>query len=127
MNTEEVSQSSGDKDKRTLRAEEIILERLVNAPPTKTHAPLSEKFLPVVSKVTDRIGLAKQYNALAAQVQQTGLVKISDDQARVERHVTSKALDGLYLMIGEEEKKLRENPAGAATDLLRRVFGSLKT
>ncbi|HEY6171108.1 MAG TPA: hypothetical protein VIX80_02500 [Candidatus Kapabacteria bacterium] len=41
MNTEEVSQSSGDEEKRTLRAEEIILERLVNAPPTKPQAPVS--------------------------------------------------------------------------------------
>jgi len=41
VNTEEVSQSSGDEDKRSLRAEEIILERLVNTPQTKPQAPLS--------------------------------------------------------------------------------------
>jgi hypothetical protein len=90
----------------------------------KTQAPLTEKFLPVVTKVTERIGLAKQYNHLADQI--NGFVKISPDQASVERHVTHKALDGLYFMISQEEKKLRENPAGAASDLLRRVFGSLK-
>ena len=84
------------------------------------------KFLPIVTSVTDRIGLAKQYNGLSAQVQKMGLIKISPEQASVERHVTGKALDGLYTMIGEEEKKLRQNPAGAASDIVRKVFGSLK-
>ena len=92
----------------------------------KTHAPLTGKFLPAVTKVTERIGLAKQYNGLAAQIQQSGIVRISPEQASVERHVTHKALDGLYFMIGEEEKQLRENPAGAASNLLKRVFGVLK-
>lgn len=92
----------------------------------KTHAPLTDKFLPIVSSVTERIGLAKQYNALASQISQSGMIKISAEQATVERHVTTKALDGLYFMIGEEEKKIRENPAGAASDLLKKVFGSLK-
>jgi len=49
-----------------------------------------------------------------------GLVK---HPRSVEQHVTDKALDGLYLMIGEEERRLRADPGAAATDLLRRVFG----
>ncbi|HEX4858321.1 MAG TPA: DUF4197 domain-containing protein [Usitatibacteraceae bacterium] len=92
----------------------------------KTRAPLTERFLPVVSAVTGKIGLAQQYNSLAAQVQKSGLVKLSADQANVERHVTTKALDGLYWMIGEEERKLRQNPAGAASAIVRKVFGSLR-
>jgi len=40
--------------------------------------------------------------------------------------VTGKSLDGLYLMIGEEEKKIRANPAGAGSAVLRKVFGALK-
>lgn len=92
----------------------------------RTREPLTVKFLPIVTGVTDRIGLAKQYNGLAAQVQKTGFVKLSPEQARVEHHVTGRALDGLYYMIGEEEKKLRQNPAGAASDIVRKVFGSLK-
>jgi len=92
----------------------------------KTREPLSVRFLPIVTGVTDRIGLAQQYNGLSAQVQKMGFVQISPEQASVERHVTGKALDGLYYMIGEEEKKLRQNPAGAASDIVRKVFGSLR-
>lgn len=90
----------------------------------KTQAPLNEKFLPIVTTVTDRIGLATQYNALAGQVQKTGIVKLKPEQTRVETHVTSKALDGLYYMIGEEEKKIRTNPMGTGSDILKKVFGA---
>ena len=92
----------------------------------KTQAPLNEKFLPIVTGVTERIGLATQYNALAGQVQKTGLVKLKPEQARVETHVTSKALDGLYYMIGEEEKKIRTNPMGTGSDILKKVFGAVR-
>lgn len=90
----------------------------------KTREQLTGKFLPVVSRVTERIGLAKQYNQLAAQVSQFGVVK--PDQATIERHVTGKALDGLYFMIGEEEKKIRSNPLGAGSDILKKVFGAVR-
>jgi hypothetical protein len=91
----------------------------------KTAKPLNEKFLPVVAGVTDRIGIARQYNQLAGQVESTGLVKLKPEQRKVENHVTAKALDGLYFMIGEQEKKIRQDPIGAGSDILRRVFGSL--
>lgn len=92
----------------------------------KTQVALGQKFLPIVSGVTSRIGLAQQYNSLAEQVQQTGLVKLPPDQQRVESHVTKKALDGLYFMIGEEEAKIRGNPLEAGSDILKRVFGAVK-
>ena len=92
----------------------------------KTEMSLAQKFLPVVSSVTSRIGLAQQYNSLAEQVQQTGLVKLAPEQQRVESHVTKKALDGLYFMIGEEEKKIRKDPVGTGSDILKRVFGAIK-
>lgn len=92
----------------------------------KTQVALAQKFLPVVTGVTNRIGLAQQYNQLAAQVQQTGLISLPPDQSRVESHVTKKALDGLYFMIGEEEKKIRKDPAAAGSDILKRVFGAMK-
>lgn len=91
----------------------------------KTAAPLNAQFTPVVASVTDRIGIAKQYNALAGQVEQTGLVRLKPEQRKVESHVTAKALDGLYFMIGEQEKKIRKDPVGAGSDILRRVFGAL--
>ena len=89
----------------------------------KTREPLTGKFLPVVSKVTGRIGLAKQYNGLAAQVAEFGVVK--PEQATIEQHVTVKALDGLYFMIGEEEKRIRADPVGTGSEILKRVFGAL--
>jgi hypothetical protein len=92
----------------------------------KTAKPLNDKFLPIVTGVTDRIGLAKQYNSLAGQVEQTGLVKLKPEQRKVETHVTAKALDGLYYMIGEEEKKIRKDPVAAGSDILRRVFGAVR-
>ncbi len=92
----------------------------------KTAKPLNEKFLPIVAGVTNRIGLAKQYNGVAAQIEQTGLVQLKPEQRKVETHVTAKALDGLYYMIGEEEKKIRKDPVGAGSDILRRVFGAVR-
>ena len=90
----------------------------------KTEKPIGEKFLPIVTKVTDRIGLAKQNNQLAGQGEKLGLIK--GDQAKVERHVTAKALDGLYFMIDEEEKKIRQDPIGTGSDILKKVFGAIK-
>ena len=92
----------------------------------KTQAPLNEKFLPIVTTVTSRIGLATQYNTFAEQVQKTGLIKLKPEQAKVETHVTAKALDGLYYMIGEEEKKIRSDPVGTGSDILKKVFGAVR-
>jgi hypothetical protein len=92
----------------------------------KTLDPLTVKFLPIVTNVTNKIGLAAQYNEVAGRIEKTGLVKLKPEQRRVETHVTNKALDGLYLMIGEEEKKIRRDPVGAGSDILRRVFGAIK-
>jgi hypothetical protein len=89
---------------------------------TKTRTPLGGRFLPIVSKVTGRIGLATQYDSLAQQAQSLGLVK---GDASIERHVTDKALDGLFLMIGDEERKIRADPAATGSAILKKVFGAL--
>jgi TRAP-type mannitol/chloroaromatic compound transport system substrate-binding protein len=90
----------------------------------KTRSPLGEKFLPVVSQATQKVGLAQKYNAFASKAMSFGLVKKED--ATIESYVTGKALDGLYLMIGEEEKKIRQDPVGTGSAILRKVFGVLK-
>ena len=87
----------------------------------KTRVPLTDRFLPIVTKVTNRSGLAQEYNSLAAHGERFGVLK--GDQVRVERHVTTKALDGLYYMIGEEERKIRQDPIGTGSDILKKVFG----
>ena len=89
-----------------------------------TRSQLSQRFLPLVKQATDRVGLAQQYNALAGQGVALGLVK--EDQASIESYVTQKALDGLYFMIGEQEKAFRQDPVGATSDIVRRVFGALR-
>jgi hypothetical protein len=89
-----------------------------------TSAQLTQRFLPIVKGATERVGLAQQYNSLAGQASTFGLVK--KDQSTIEGYVTQKSLDGLYLMIAEEEKALRANPIGAATDIVRKVFGAMK-
>lgn len=90
----------------------------------KTKLPLSQKFLPVVTKVTSRVDLAAKYNQLVGKASSMGLLK--GEQASIEQHVTAKALDGLYLMIGEEEKKIRQDPVGSGSAVLKKVFGALK-
>jgi len=89
-----------------------------------TQKQLAERFLPIVKKATDRVGLAQQYNSLAGHGAQLGLIK--EDQATIERYVTQKALDGLYFMIGEQEKAFRKDPLGASSDIVRKVFGAIK-
>ncbi|MDP1538321.1 MAG: DUF4197 domain-containing protein [Burkholderiales bacterium] len=89
-----------------------------------TSAQLTQRFLPIVKKATDRVGLAQQYNNLAGQGAKLGLVKGED--AAIETYVTRKALDGLYLMIAEQEKSFRTNPVGAASNIVKKVFGALR-
>jgi len=89
-----------------------------------TQKQLTQRFLPIVKKTTDRVGLAEQYNSLAGQGVQLGLIK--QDQSTIEGYVTQKALDGLYLMIAEQEKSFRQNPMGAASDIVKRVFGAVR-
>jgi hypothetical protein len=87
----------------------------------KTRTPLGEKFLPIVTQATERVSLADKYNRVAGKAQGLGLVKPED--ANVQQYVTRKALDGLYLMIAEEEKKIRADPVGTGSAILKKVFG----
>jgi hypothetical protein len=80
------------------------------------------RFLPIVKQNTDRIGLAQKFNAVAGQAATLGAdPKVSS----IEGYVTDKALDGLFKVIAGQEQSLRQNPAGAATSLAKKVFGSL--
>jgi Protein of unknown function (DUF4197) len=90
----------------------------------KTAAPLALQFMPIVKRTTDRIGLAQKYNQFAAQGAKLGLVK--EDAANIEQYVTHRALDGLFLMIGEEERAIRKDPMAAGSAIVSKVFGALK-
>ncbi|MGZ5093448.1 MAG: DUF4197 domain-containing protein [Burkholderiales bacterium] len=89
-----------------------------------TESQLTQRFLPIVKKATDQVGLAEQYNSLAGQAVQLGLIK--EQQATIERYVTQKTLDGLYLMIAEQEKAFRQNPMSATSEIVKRVFGAVR-
>jgi len=88
---------------------------------TKTRTPLGEQFLPIVTKATEKVALADKFNAVAGKAAKMGLLK--GDDANIQRYVTGKALDGLYLMIGEEERNIRRDPVGTGSAILRKVFG----
>lgn len=89
-----------------------------------TEAQLRKRFRPIVQRATARVGLARQYNAYAERGVAFGLVK--KEQANLDDYVTQKALDGLFLMVAEEEKQIRKDPVGAGTAIIRKVFGALK-
>ena len=89
-----------------------------------TQGQLTQRFLPVVKKATERVGLAQKYNAVAGQGLALGLIE--EEEASIERYVTAKTLDGLYFMIGEQEKAFRKDPVRASSEIVRRVFGAMR-
>lgn len=90
----------------------------------RTRDPLGTRFLPVVTKATEKVGLAEKYNQFASKAAGMGLVNKED--ASIQHYVTRKSLDGLYLIIGEQEKKIRQDPVGTGSAVLKKVFGALK-
>lgn len=90
----------------------------------KTREPLTGRFLPVVTQSTRKVALADKYNAVAGKAAGMGLLRQKD--ANIEQYVTGKTLDGLYLMIAEEERKIRRDPVGSGSAILEKVFGSLR-
>lgn len=89
-----------------------------------TSAQMRDKFLPIVTNATEKVQLAQTYNKYAELGSQFGVVDKND--ANIERYVTNKALDGLYLMIAKEEAAIRKDPIGQASSLLKKVFGAVK-
>ena len=87
----------------------------------KTREPLGVKFLPIVTQATERVSLADRYNAVASKAVGLGLVKKED--ANIQQYVTTKALDGLFTMIGEEEREIRADPVKTGSAILKKVFG----
>ncbi|HYR24509.1 MAG TPA: DUF4197 domain-containing protein [Aquabacterium sp.] len=90
---------------------------------SKTRAPLSQQFLPVVSKMVDKLSVTRNYNELAGKAQSVGLLK--GQAVTIQEHVTQRALDALYFVIGEEERRIRRDPVGTGSALLKKVFGAL--
>lgn len=89
----------------------------------KTGTQLNAKFLPIVKKITDGNGLSAKYNTLMSKANASGLTK---ETSTVEGYVTQRALDGLYTIIGDEEKAIRADPVGTGSAILGKVFGAIK-
>ena len=88
-----------------------------------TSDALTQRFLPIVKRATAKVKLADTYNNFAGKAADFGLLEKKD--ANLDTYVTQKALDGLFLTIAEEEKAIRQNPAAAAKDIVRKVFGAI--
>jgi len=84
---------------------------------------LHDRFLPIVSTATEKVGVAQRYKEFARPAAALGLLKT--EHADLDEYVTQKALEGLYFMLGEEEKKIRKDPVGTGSAILRKVFGAL--
>jgi hypothetical protein len=115
-----VKSMSVDDAKQILTGGDDSVTRFFKA---KTSDPLMLKFLPVVQKYTANVHLAKKYNQVAGKGLQLGLIRKED--ADIDSYVARSALDGVYKIIGQEEKAIRADPAKAVGGLAKKVFGAL--
>jgi hypothetical protein len=84
---------------------------------------LKGKFAPIVKQATNEVGVTSHYKKLTDKL---GFLSsyMDTDKLDLDEYVTNKAMDGLFLMVAAEEKKIRENPLERSTDLLKKVFSS---
>jgi hypothetical protein len=85
---------------------------------------LTAKFSPIIGKTTEKVKLGETYDAVAKKAVALGVLKPED--ATLQSYVTDKTLDGLFLMMAEEERAIRKDPLGQASSLLKKVFGALR-
>ena len=88
----------------------------------KTRQKLYDDFHPVISKSMDEVGVTRSYKRMMGKYASLPFARA--ESLDLDRYVTEKALDGLFYMVGQEEKKIRTDPAARVTDLLKTVFGS---
>jgi hypothetical protein len=86
-----------------------------------TRAQLYQEFEPVVHAAAEEVGVTRSYESLVGQPGVSNLVTGTD--LDLDHYVTEKGLDGLFTLLGEEEKAIRTNPMARTTDLLKKVFG----
>ncbi|MFH1481417.1 MAG: DUF4197 domain-containing protein [Pseudomonadota bacterium] len=87
----------------------------------KTYGRLSEIFKPIIHQSMSEVGVTEKYQALDQKM--AGLPLVGSMRFDLDQYVNEKGLNGLFLMLAEEEKKIRQNPAARVTDLLKEVFG----
>lgn len=89
---------------------------------SKTYAPLREAFLPVVKRATNQVNLTASYKSMTDKIGFLGQY-LNEDTLDLDAYITRKALDGLFIKLAVEEKKIRHDPVARTTDILRKVFG----
>ncbi|MDD4928894.1 MAG: DUF4197 domain-containing protein [Gallionella sp.] len=89
-----------------------------------TETALTGKFKPIVNKSMQKVKLAEKYDQFAGRGVQFGVVDQKD--AKLDDYITRKAMDGLFLMMAEQEKAIRANPMQAAGSLAKKVFSAIK-
>ena len=87
----------------------------------KTHDKIYSAFKPIISSSVDEVGVTRSYKEMIGKYE--SLPFMSAESIDLDHYVTTKAMDGLFYMVGQEEKKIRTNPAARVTDLLKTVFG----
>lgn len=90
-----------------------------------SEAALRQKFRPIVEEFTGQTGVTNKYKAMIGKYGFAAKL-LGKEATDLDGYVTEKALDGLFFMIAEEEKKIRRDPLGRTTSLLKKVFGILK-
>lgn len=88
-----------------------------------TSVQLSSKMRPLVEAATQKVGVAQRYEKLASKAGQLGLIDAKE--ADLDAYITEKTLDGLFLMIADEEKAIRQDPLATGSAIIRKVFGGL--
>jgi hypothetical protein len=84
---------------------------------------LMDTFRPIVKNATDKVGVTRRYKELVTKY--SWVAKLTDsDRLDLDRYVTQKALDGLFLLIEDEERRIRADPVARTSELLRKVFGN---
>lgn len=90
---------------------------------------LYTRFLPIVQKATAQTGVTSAYKTMTEKASLGGISASSvlgQNMPDLDGYITHKTLDGLFLKIGEEEKRIRENPVARTSDLLQKVFGAAR-
>ena len=86
---------------------------------------LRDEFRPIVERFTEKVGVTQKYKAMIGRYGFMGKI-VGEDASDIDGYITQKALDGLFLMMAEEEREIRRDPVRRTTSLLKKVFGILR-
>ena len=88
----------------------------------QSSSELTTAFAPIVHQSMENVGVVRQYDQIVKSSAASPL--LGNQKLNLDNYVVEKTLDGLFLVLGEEEKKIRHNPAARTTTLLKEVFGN---